>query len=93
MSWFKIDADAVEDPRIRRVGERSDAAFSLWCRSTLMSHDSETPGHITEENVRALGGDEDSINVLLEEGVWSRSGDGYDIVASPYPGVEEPVGR
>lgn len=74
MSWFKVDDNFYDHPK---VDELSLEAVGLWLLCGTYCAKQLTDGHIPTRRVYKLGGSEDVITELVEAGMWDEADEGY----------------
>lgn len=74
MPWFKVDDGFHSHPKVVELDLATIGLWTVagtWCTSYL------TDGAITERQAVRLGGDSAQCAALVDSGLWSRTGDGY----------------
>lgn len=74
MPWFNVDDGFYDHPK---VDDLPLDAVGLWTLSGAYCMRQLTDGEITESRVRKFGGTPESVDALLESGLWIRTSDGY----------------
>lgn len=74
MPWFNVDDGFYDHPK---VDDLPLEAVGLWTLAGAYCMRQLTDGAITESRARKFGGTPESIDPLLESGLWTRTEDGY----------------
>lgn len=79
MTWFKVDDSFADHPKVLTLQAMAgwQGALALWTLAGSWASKHLTDGVIGQAVVSRLGGTEKDAELLVDCGLWERSGDGY----------------
>jgi hypothetical protein len=77
VSWFKIDDQFYDHPKVVALGEDHGQAIALWTLAGSWSSRQLTDGAVASGMVRRLGFGAEAAAALVRVGLWEATPDGY----------------